>query len=594
MSNLTNLTTSPSYRHSFLGTRINMCKASLTLILFLLFAMGHLHAQNLESIGKRKPLKVTGGVNVNTILYGVNGIAARRDPFSYFITGNLNLDIYEWVIPVSFTYSNQSSTFQQPFNQYCFHPKYKWIAADIGYTSQTYSSYTLNGHVFNGAAVELTPKGKFSYNIMYGRFLKAIEYDSMNVNAEDAAFRRMGYGAKISFRDNGDYANLIAFHAQDKMSSIEREFLPEEITPKENMVLSAAIGKRFLKRMFFEAEYASSALSTDISVNEFRPDNTTIYKGLGPLFTTRTSTSYYDAFKSALTYKADKYSLGVAYERIDPEYQTLGSYFFNNDLENITGSATALLFKGKVNLAVNAGVQRDDLENRNISEMKRFVGSLNLSYKASDKLNLTGAYSNFQTFTNIRSQFQEVNQLTPYDNLDTLNFTQISQSSSFNANYILSSKKELRQSVNLNTSVQESEDLQGGIEQNSGSQFIAMNASYNIGITPKNIGFALVFNLNQNKMVMVNSVTMGPTVAVNKSFFDKKLKLSTSTSYNQSKTNGTRTGQFMNFRVASTYTLKKKHHLQASLIIVNRQTTSSTQEKKFTEYTGSISYNYSF
>lgn len=147
------------------------------LFLILTLFCVNVNSQNLETIGKQKLVKLSGGLNLNTIFYGVNGIDERRDPFSYFVTGNVNFDIYELVIPISFTYSNQSTNFQQPFNQYCIHPKYKWISADIGYTSTTFSPYTLNGHVFNGVNAEFTPKGKFSYNVMYGRFAKAIQYD---------------------------------------------------------------------------------------------------------------------------------------------------------------------------------------------------------------------------------------------------------------------------------------------------------------------------------------------------------------------------------------------------------------------------------
>lgn len=558
------------------------------------FYTTHVNAQNLEVIGKQNPVKITGGLNLNTILYNAKGIEPRRTPLSYFATGNLNFDIYELVIPVSFTYSNQSSTFQQPFNQYSIHPKYKWAKADIGYISTTYSPYTLNGHIYNGVALELTPNGKFSYNVMYGRFLKAIEYDSLNVSAEDAAFKRMGCGTKIAYRNESDFAQMTMFYAKDDIKSIERSILPNDIKPEENLVLSAAIGKSFLKKMYFELEYATSALSSDISANEVSPENFTIYKGLGPLFTTRSSTSYQDAFKSSLSYRVTKYTLGIAYERIDPEYRTLGSYYFNNDLENITGNVTAVLFKSKVNVAINAGVQRDDLENQKISKMKRFVGAINLTYKPTEKLNLTSSYSNFQTFTNIRSQFVNINQLTPYDNLDTLNFTQLSQSASLNGNYLLPSKKDFRQSLNVNTSLQISEDTQGGVQQNSGSQFLAINTSYNFNITPKQFGAAVVFNLNRSEMASVVSTTMGPTLSVSKGLLEKKMKVSVSTSLNQTKSNGEKTGRFLNFRLASNYAVKKNQNLQASFTTLNRVSKSNTTEKRFTEYTGSISYTYSF
>lgn len=113
----------------------------------------------------------------------------------------------------------------------------------------------------------------------------------------------------------------------------------------------------------------------------------------------------------------------MGYERIDLEYRTLGAYYFNNDLENITVNTTTALFQGKVSLGLNVGLQKNNLDKEKISSMQRMVGSANIGYAASERLNLNASYSNFQTFTNIRPQFEQQNQLTPYQNLDTLNFT---------------------------------------------------------------------------------------------------------------------------------------------------------------------------
>ncbi|MFM7854343.1 MAG: hypothetical protein ACKO96_21070, partial [Flammeovirgaceae bacterium] len=44
-------------------------------------------SQNLENIGKEKPLKINGGVSLTQILYSANGLGNRRDPYSYFATG---------------------------------------------------------------------------------------------------------------------------------------------------------------------------------------------------------------------------------------------------------------------------------------------------------------------------------------------------------------------------------------------------------------------------------------------------------------------------------------------------------------------------
>lgn len=109
----------------------------------LLSAHG-LSAQNLETIGKEKALTVSGGVSLNQIIYAASGIDSRRDPYSYYASGNINFRLYGWSVPLSFALSNQSVSYQQPFNQYGIHPTYKWVTGHIGYSSMSFSPYTLN------------------------------------------------------------------------------------------------------------------------------------------------------------------------------------------------------------------------------------------------------------------------------------------------------------------------------------------------------------------------------------------------------------------------------------------------------------------
>ncbi|HEX2970287.1 MAG TPA: hypothetical protein VHO46_14405, partial [Bacteroidales bacterium] len=134
----------------------------------------HASGQDIESIGKEHPLKINGGLSANQIFYDAAGSESRRKQYTYYLAGNLVFNLYGWSVPFSYTYSNQQSSFQQPFNQYGLHPRYKWITAHIGYSSMTFSPYTLNGHQFMGAGVELTPGSKFRFSAMYGRLQKAV------------------------------------------------------------------------------------------------------------------------------------------------------------------------------------------------------------------------------------------------------------------------------------------------------------------------------------------------------------------------------------------------------------------------------------
>lgn len=547
--------------------------------------------QNLESIGKEKPFALSGGVSLNQIFYGSRGIDNRRDPYSYFLTGNLNTSIYGWSMPVSFALSNQNTSFQQPFNQFSLNPSYKWVTAHVGTAGMTFSPYTLSGHLFRGVGVDLTP-GKFSFSAMYGRLQKVVEPDS--INNVLGAFQRYGFGFKAGYANNGDHAEVILFRGYDKPSSIS--YVPElqDILPQENLVLSIGAGKQFFERWRLEAEFASSALTGDIRNEREELSAENIYQYVGGLFTPRTSSSFYNAFKSGINYTADFYTVGVGYERIDPGYKTLGAYFFNNDLENITVNATLAALQGKLNFGVNVGSQRNNLDNDKISTLRRLVSSLNVGIAPSERINITASYSNFQSFTNIRSQFVNINQLTPYDNLDTLNFTQLSQNANLNVNYVLSSNKTKRQFLNGNFSIQDAADKQGDVEQGSGTQFYLANLSHTLNLVPENLTISTSFNYNQNRSVAVNTVTAGPTLAVSKSFFEKKLRATLSSSWNSTRSAGVKLNEVVNLRATGGYSIKKKHNFNLSVIGVKRSVFKEQGNNSFEELTGTLGYAYNF
>ena len=566
--------------------------STVVTILGLVCLSTSLAAQNLESIGKEKPLSVSGGVSLSQVFYAANGIDSRRDPYTYFASGNVNFSLYGWSVPFSFSFSNQNTSFQQPFNQYSIHPTYKWFTGHLGYISMSYSPYTVNGHIFLGAAVDAAPEGNWKFSALYGRFLKAVEPDTVNENAAIPAFKRMGYSFKASYGQESGFVDLILFHAKDDINSIS--FVPDSlgILPEENLVVGISAGKTIFDHFLLKGEISSSALSRDTRADE--DGNSHVLANTGFLYTPRISSSYYKAFKTSLDYQQEGYAIGVAYERVDPEYRTLGAYYFNNDLESITVNGSGSILQGKMNVAVSAGTQRDNLDKTKISTMRRMVGSVNVNYLPTEKLNLSASYSSFQTYTNIRSQFLDINQLTPYDNLDTLNYTQISQNATAMALYSFGRSKERKQSVNLNLSVQGASDKQADVTQNSGSQFYNLNASYALNIVPKNLTLSVAFNANVNDSPGLTSKTLGPTASVSKSFFERRLRATLSSSYNTAYVNSQRVSTILNGRINGSYTLQKKHNLNVSLVAVNRDSKTETSASSFTEFTGTLGYSYAF
>jgi hypothetical protein len=327
-----------------------LCKVKIISILLLSSFVGF--SQNLESIGKANPIKVSGGFNATGIGYAASGLTARRDPFNYFLTGNLNFDIYGISVPLTFSYSNQNASFRQPFNQFSIAPNYKWAKVYLGYHNLTYSSYSLVGHIFSGAAIELTPN-KFRLSAMYGRLNQAVEEDTIRNTLP--SFRRMGFALKAGYGNNQNSIDVIMFRAQDEIASLQTIPVKSQILPAENLVLSVIGRKKIGQHFAFMGEVATSAITRDTRVEKIDLEKPNAFSYVGGLFTPRASSEYYNAIKASLAYTGNLINIQLNYERVDPGYQSLGAYFFNNDIENITVSTSVRLLKNKLDLSANVG-----------------------------------------------------------------------------------------------------------------------------------------------------------------------------------------------------------------------------------------------
>lgn len=554
---------------------------------FLLINITVALGQDIGQIGKAKLFKLTGGVAANSVYY--NGIS-NREPFTYILSGNINLNISNvYNIPVSFTYSNQKFESSNPFsfNRLSIHPSYKWITTHIGDVSMNFSPYTLNGHQFSGLGVDLTPKSKWNISTMYGRLLKASEYDENNATTSEPAYKRIGYGLKAKYDFDKFSLATIFFKATDDKNSIENPVPVEfELQPKDNIVMSVESNVKFLDHGEIKAEIALSTITEDTNA-EGKEVNPNLFSSL---LKTNITTNKYKAYNLGFTYAVGKGTIGVEYEHIDPEYRTLGAYFFNNDLENITINATQNILDNKVAISFNGGLQKDDLNNEKSSQLTRVVSAVNVTYTASEKLNVSGAYSNFQSYTNIKNQFDYINELTQTDNLDTLDFQQISKNASLNINYILKNSKTKKENIAMALSFQNAVNKQGGnTVENGDSKFYNGNASYNINYPNNDLNISSSLNISYSNIGTESSITFGPILSANKLFFEKQLRTNGSISYNQSKNNGKTQSQVTNIRMGSSYSYKKKHNFSLNLLSQFRGGTTSDQS-----FTATFGYNYIF
>lgn len=566
-----------------------------SLLIFLLIGPGIVYAQDIEKVSKAKPVKISGGFGTDHVFYYSDGIEDRRNsPYQLFLTGNLNFLLFEELsLPVSFTYSNQRFNYNQPlnqqqFNQFGMSPKYRKVTGHLGWRSMAFSPYSLNGHTFLGAGAEYQPD-KYHISAMYGRFLKAVEPDTTVESGNRPAYQRMGGAINFKYEDKGNIYGFSVLRSEDQPSSLNAHPDSLGIAPEQNFVFTFLAKHQVTKKLKAEIEYGNSSITQDVRLQEETGE-----QGLLGIIRTNSTTVSYSAYKAGLSYELKKAKVGIGYERIGPGYRTHGAYFFNNDLENIAVNYARPFFKDKVNLDFSIGVQRNNLDDSKVSTMKRRVGSLNLGWQASDKLNFGFNYSNFQTFTNMHNPFNALNSANPYQDIDTLNYMQVNQSVSLNANYAIKNTDKIQQNLTINGSAQKANEEQGGTELPSGTTFYNFNAAYIHSFIKQALSFNIAANGNWSQMQGSDSKIFGPTAGVSKGFLKNQLKSTLSYSWNTTLNNDNYTGYVGSLRFINTYNVKKKHSFSMSFIWLNRESKTNALQPSFNELTGRIGYNYRF
>lgn len=522
---------------------------------------------DLSNIKEAKLIKLSGGLSFNSLY---NSYVPVNSPnLSYFVNGSLNVNILDAItVPITLSYSNRNFNFAQPFsfNQLALTPRYKWAMAHIGTSAMTFSPYTLNGHQFTGFGFELTPN-KWQISAMYGRLIRAFEG---NENAP-ASYRRRGVALKTMYNPGTYRVGFTVFHAADDPNSVDIENPLLSISPQENLVLGLQFGVTLPLGVEFDVDYTNSI----IEENSLFEGNEKISSLAGIFFRGNSSAKSYNAFKAGLTsqIRTTGTTVGLNFERVDPFYRTFGGYFFTNDFQNITINANQGLFESKLNLATNVGFQRDLLTTKTNGQT-RFVGSLNATYTPNQKLNFAVGLSNFRGFTFIRDIVKENSRESALVPIDTLNFTQINRNLNANIGYNYLQNESRTQSLSLSGSIMDAANKQGEIIRvGQASQVYNFQLSHALNFTKTNLSAVVGLNFNKNTIGRNDATAFGPTANIRKSFL--KNTLSTGLSYNylvssNTSTEGTTSGSVSNLSFNSSYTLKERHALNLTYLLLSR------------------------
>lgn len=539
--------------------------------------------QDLSSLSKQKPLSFSGSLNITTDLYhNVQG-RERIDPFAWTVSGSPTLTVYGISVPVFFLVNNQSRSLTGPFQQFGMSPYYKWIKVHAGYRNLTFSPYTLAGRLFLGGGVELNP-GKLRLAAMYGQFTKAQPTDPLRFTTPDAppplpAFQRTGYAIKLGYGTANSYVDLIYFRAKDNINSIDFP-AATRITPDENAVVGLSSQLTLFKRLTWLSHIGVSAYSRDIR----RAENTEVtnqYPLLRTFFVPRTGTQVAYAGESSLNFSSSLLTMQLQVRQISAEYQSMGAYFFNNDLREITASPSLVLLQGKVQLSGSYGYQQDNVSGLRTTTTTRKIGSANVSIQPNQVFSLIMNYSNYGTSQRGTERI-----------IDTLKIQQVNQSFMIAPRLFFNGENQ-QHTLSAFITYQNANDVNTVSQVKTDFNNVMANLNYSYSRPKERLTLTPGLSAIRNFVPGYNTQSIGATFVAAKGFSKGKLNTTLSSTYYQNFYEGTTNGYTLRLRAGGRYRPAGSHEFSLSMASTINQD-NIVKSRSLTELFGQVGYGLSF
>lgn len=501
------------------------------------------------------PLHISGSVSSSLQTNAIRGIAARADAFSLRAQANLLVRYMGIKAPLAFAWSDGNATYRLPsYRLLGVSPTYKWISLHAGDRSMPLSNYSLSNHNIRGLGIELKP-GHWFAGILGGRIQTYRPEDADALQSQAATYQRHGWGARAGYDDGKRRLAVHAFRARDRdhrlADSLSRAVLGP---PKENMIVGIQWRQALSKRFYAETEAARSILTRDTE--------SPAVSGRG-LIRRRISTGTHNAWTAKLSYRPRKGSYQLAYEHIDPGYQSLGALFFNNDLRRASLGAQCPLRNDRIQLDAKLGLEQNGLRPRAGNQQQRLVSALTAAARLSGKTNLHASWSNFSLTQHYRLT------RVPVVDVDTIIWLQTN--CSFTMSLQTLTGKQASDQLSISMSLQRArvlEDERPVAEQEN--QFINAQISYHCQLREDRWQWHSSWLINHNRTATAAHWMTGPTTTLR---LQGKRTVNTGLSWLQQGGAGLASTRIIQSWIETEISLAEKQHL--SLRIAHMRAGSS-------------------
>ncbi len=571
---------------------------ALLLLLGLTMA-GTAPAQDIEKIDLKKPITFSGNLNFSIESYAVNGIAPRRQPFTWTLSGAPTLTVLGVQMPFQVLLGNFENRFYQPFNQYGISPRYKWLTVHAGYRNINFQPYTLAGYRMLGGGVEINtaykadgPKTGLRFGFMYGRLNRGTALDSAQF-ANPLAYRpmasydRMAYALKLGVGHNEGYFDISYLQGWDVVGSLnaaQRDSVPPQRNTAVGLSWRKDLYRKDKRRLFWKTDIGLSAYTLDDRqpAYDVSGESTIVQDVVGGWLGSKISTQYLTAGETSLNYEGATAGIGLAYKRVDPEYRSMGAYFFQNDMEQITVTPHMRLDSGRVAITTSFGMQRDNLAGLRLVTSERLIGQVNVNWRPTRTFGVNANWANFgvtQNPTRVAPDaelFKQVSNswtLVPYINRISDRFVRTIQ--------LVAVYQHLNSPVSTINAVADQRTMVGALV-------------YSHTWVKRAITTTGTLNYNNTVLPQGDVGSLGGGVGFGFPLFKRKLQLGLNGMYNRNHFNGVENGHTMSGVVDLGIAIHKKGRLSLQGMFMRNEAADETVFRSFEEMITRVTYGLNF
>src|SRR5690606_13518491 len=262
--------------------------------------------------------------------------------------------------------------------------------------------------------------------------------------------------------------------------------------------------------------------------------------------------------------------------------QSMGAYFFQNDIRNITIEPSFSLMKSSLQVNGSFGYQTDNLDNRRASTTKRKIGSVMLNAKIGSHYTGNLSYSNY-----------DIGQAPGTVDVDTLiEVSQTTQSLGMLHNLMFPGET-LNHNLMLSYNYQTLNDRNPGTAVYTDYNTSTWLGSYLVTLAPLRMSITGSYTFTIFELPSKRTKINGPTVSLTKTLANNTLSLSLTYSSLAYTIDEEQYQTINRLMINTSYRVARKHRLSLRFY-VNQSAGEAENVESFRETKGDIGYAYTF